>query len=112
MNYAVMITLTKEEFKVLLMLYASSIDGIMQDDEVELMIGKSDPVTFSKMQRLYRQMGDAEVLACINQNKMKYLATDKAATDLMNDIRAVVAADGRTAPVEQYFVNVIKKILG
>ena len=110
--FEAMATLTKDEFKVLLMLYASNIDCVMQDEEVELMIEKSDPIVFAKMHKLYRQMGDVEVLSCINLNKGKYLATEEATVNLMNDIRAVVFADGRSTPVEQYFVTVIKKILG
>jgi hypothetical protein len=107
-----MTTLTKDEFKVLLMLYASSIDGSMQEDEVEVMLEKAGAETFNRMRKLFRNMSDLEVLQCINENKGKYLATDEATLELMNDIRAVVDADGRNARIEDYFVKAIKKILG
>jgi hypothetical protein len=106
-----MTTLTKDEFKVLLMLYASSIDGSMHEDEVDVMLEKTGAETFTKMRKLFRSMSDMEVLKCINENKGKYLATEESALGLMNDIRTVLVADGRSTSVEEYFVKVIKKIL-
>lgn len=106
-----MTSLTKDEFKVMLMLYASSIDGIMQEEELEVMLEKSSAETFDHVRKLFRRMSDTEVLECITQNKVKYLATEEERLRLMNDIRSVVIADERHTSMEHFFVKAIKKIL-
>ena len=106
-----MATLTQEELKVLLMLYASSIDGIMHEEEIDLMLEKSDPVTFGKIKKLFKRMSDVELLACINENKGKYIATEESTQRFLNDIKAVVDADGHNASIEEYFVRAIRKML-
>ena len=106
-----MATLTQDEFRVLLMLYASSIDGIMPDDEIDLILEKSDSVTVDRMKNLFNRMSDVELLACINENRGKYTATEESLQRLLNDIKAVLSADGRNTSVEDYFLRAIKRVL-
>lgn len=104
-------TLTEDEFRVLLMLYASGMDGIMQAEEVEQMLERTDAVTFCRVRRLFDRMCDKEVLDCIRENKGKYLAAEDAQRRLMNDIRQVVSADGRLTAMEDFFCKAIERVL-
>ena len=68
-------TLNKDEFKVLVMLYAANIDGNIQSEEVRVMLKKTDFETVEKVENLFDKMNDAEVLDCIRANKPLYVAT-------------------------------------
>ena len=103
--------LTKEEFKVLIMLYVSNIDGQSHEDEVEVMFEKVDGVTFSNVKKLFKKMSDAEIVDCINMNKAKYLVTDSDRQQLLNDLKAVVAADEHRSVMEKFIVKALSKII-
>ena len=45
-------TLNKQEFKILVMLYAANIDGNVQSEEVKVMLKKSGFDTVEKMEKL------------------------------------------------------------
>ena len=55
-------TLSKDEFKVLAMLYAANIDGNIQSEEVEVMLQKSGFDTVEKVNKMFGKMNDVEVL--------------------------------------------------
>ena len=71
-------TLNKEEFKTLVMLYAANIDGNIQSEEVKVMLEKSGFETVEKMENLFDKMNDAETealsgeIATKIQNEMTY----------------------------------------
>ena len=46
-------TLSKQEFKVLVMLYAANIDGNIQSEEVKIMLEKTDFDTVEKVEKLF-----------------------------------------------------------
>ena len=104
--------LTKEEFKVLMMLYVSNIDGQIHEDEVDVMLERVDSVTFSNVKKLFKKMSDTEIVECINMNKAKFLVTDSDRQQLLNDLKAVVAADEHSSAMEKYIVNALSKIIG
>ena len=104
--------LTKEEFKVLMMLYVSNIDGQIHEDEVEVMLERVDGVTFNNVKKLFKKMSDTEIVECINMNKAKFLVTDSDRQQLLNDLKAVVAADEHSSAMEKYIVNALSKIIG
>lgn len=103
--------LNKNEFKALVMLYAAHIDGHVQAEEMEMMIEKNDESTFKKMFKAYKSMSDIEVLDCIQENKHRFIATPSDTEHLMDDMRAIVAADERCSPMEKRMLKTIEKIL-
>ena len=83
-------TLTKEEFKTLVMLYAANIDGNIQSEEVRVMLEKSGFDTVEKMENLFAKMNDAEALAVIRENKPLHVATEGDRIELLADLCAVI----------------------
>ena len=104
-------TLNKEEFKTLLMLYAANIDGNIQSEEVKIMLQKSDFATVDKMEKLFAKMSDLEVLNCIRENKPLYAATEGDRIDLMADLCAIIEADEKCTMMEQQMVRAMGRLL-
>ena len=86
-------TLSKQEFKVLAMLYAANIDGNIKSEEVKIMLQKTDFDTVEKVEKLFDKMSDLEVLECIRENKALYANTEAERLDLIADLCAIIEAD-------------------
>ena len=104
-------TLNKKEFKTLVMLYAASIDGNIQSEEVNVMLAKSGFDTEEKMEKLFAKMNDAEVLDCIRENKAQYAATEANRLDLIHDLCAIIEADEKTTMMEEMMVRAMRRVL-
>jgi len=104
-------TLTKDEFKTLLMLYAANIDGNIQSEEVRIMLEKSGFDTVEKMEKLFAKMSDAEVLDCIRENKPFYADTEANRLDLMRDICEIIEADENCTMIESQMVRAMGRLL-
>jgi len=104
-------TLNKEEFKTLVMLYAANIDGNIQSEEVKVMLEKSGFETVEKMENLFDKMNDAEVLDCIHENKPLYAATEADRLDLIHDLCAIIEADEKTTVMEEHLVRAMRRML-
>ena len=103
--------LSKEEFKVILMLYAANIDGNIQSEEVKVMLEKSDFDTVNKVDKLFAKMNDAEVITCIRENKPLHVATEGDRLDLLADLCAIIEADEKCTMMEQQMVSAIRRLL-
>lgn len=104
-------TLNKEEFKVMVMLYAANFDGNIQSEEVKVMLEKSGFETVEKMENLFDKMNDAEVLDCIRENKLQYAATEADRLDLIHDLCAIIEADEKTTVMEEHLVRAMRRML-
>lgn len=103
--------LNKEEFKTLVMLYAANIDGNIHPEEVEVMLEKADESTFKKVSKLFKKMGDAEVIDCIRENKNRFAVTQVETEQLLNDIRSAIEADERCTTMEKYLLKTVGRLL-
>lgn len=103
--------LTKEEFRVLVMLYAANIDGNIHREEVETMLNKADAAVYKKMKKQFKQMSDIEVLASINENKEKFASTQEDKQRVLDDIRDAIAADAHNSAIENHLLRVIGDLL-
>jgi uncharacterized tellurite resistance protein B-like protein len=104
-------TLKKEEFKTLLMLYAANIDGNIQSEEVRIMLEKSGFDTVERMEKLFSKMNDAEVLECIRENKDFYADTEANRLEIIHDCCAIIEADEKTTMMESQMVRAIGRLL-
>lgn len=104
-------TLNKEEFKTLVMLYAANIDGNIQSDEVKVMLEKTGFETVDKMEKMFAKMNDAEALAVIRENKPLYVATEGDRIDLMADLCAIIEADEKCTAMEDAMVRTMRRVL-
>lgn len=104
-------TLTKEEFNVLLMLYAASIDGNVRKEEVEEILEQTSPEAYKKVQKSFSKMSDIEVLELINENKAQFVIGDDDKRQLLDQLRSVIKADDSVSPTENYLFRAIDRIL-
>lgn len=104
-------TLNKDEFKTLVMLYAANIDGNIQSEEVKVMLEKTGFDTVEKMEKLFAKMSDAEALDCIRENKAQYAATEADRLDLIADLCAIIEADENCTTMESALVNAMRRLL-
>ena len=104
-------TLNKEEFKTLVMLYAANVDGTIQSEEVKVMLEKSGFDTVEKMENLFDKMNDAEVLDCIRENKAQHAATEAERLDLIHDLCTVIEADEKVSVMEEQMVRAMRRLL-
>lgn len=103
--------LSKQEFKVLVMLYAANIDGNIQSEEVKVMLKKTDFETVEKVEKLFEKMSDMEVLNCIRENKTQYAATEVDRLDLIHDLCAIIEADEKCTVMEEQMVRGMRRLL-
>ena len=104
-------TLNKEEFKTLVMLYAANVDGNVQSEEVKVMLEKTGFDTVEKMEKLFAKMNDAEVLECIRENKAQYAATEADRLALIHDCCAIIEADEKCTAMEEQMVRGMRRVL-
>lgn len=104
-------TLNKDEFKVMVMLYAANIDGNIQSDEVKVMLKKTDFDIVENVEKLFAKMSDMEVLECIRENKALYAATEADRMDLIANVCAVIEADEVCSVMEEQMVRAMRRVL-
>ena len=104
-------TLNKEEFKTMLMLYAANIDGNIQSEEVRVMLEKSGFETVNKVENMFAKMNDAEVITCIRENKPLYAATEIDRIELLGDLCAIIEADEKCTMIEEQMVKAMRRML-
>ncbi len=104
-------TLNKEEFKTLVMLYAANIDGNIKSEEVKVMLERSGFEAVEKTEKLFAKMSDAEALAVIRENKPLHVATEGDRIDLMADLCAIIEADEKCTVMEEQMVRTMRRLL-
>lgn len=104
-------TLNKEEFKAIVMLYAANIDGNIQPEEVKVMLQKTDFDTVEKAEKLFAKMSDVEVLDCIRENKALYVTSEEERLELLADLCAIIEADEKCTMMEESMVKAMRRIL-
>ena len=103
--------LNKEEFKVMVMLYAANIDGNIQSEEVKVMLEKGGFDTVEKVEKMFAKMNDMEVLNCIRENKAQYVTTEADRLDLIHDLCTIIEADEKCTIFEEAMVNAMRRLL-
>ena len=104
-------TLNKEEFKTLVMLYAANVDGNIKSEEVKIMLEKSGFGTVEKMEKLFSNMNDAEVLDCIRENKAFYADTELNRLEIIHDLCEIIEADDKVSVMEEQMVRMMRRVL-
>ena len=104
-------TLNKEEFKTLVMLYAANFDGNIKSEEVKVMLEKTGFETVEKVEKLFDKMSDLEVLECIRENKAQYAATEADRLDLIHDLCAIIEADEKCTVMEEQMVRAMRRVM-
>lgn len=103
--------MTKEEFKIMLMLYALRIDGKVLEEEIDAILEKTDGDTYRKAYKQFNKMCDAEILDIIRENKDKFAASEEDQQMLIANMTAVISADDNESPMESRLIKAVTKIL-
>lgn len=103
--------LTKDEFKVLVMLYLANVDGEIHSEEIKVMLRKTDCVTVNRIEKLFSEMSDIEVLDCIRENKEAYANTEKSRLELIADMIAIMEADEVYTAMEERALRDLEMVL-
>jgi tellurite resistance protein len=61
---------------------------------------------------MFKNMGDTEILSCIQENKAQYLADPAEKQQLLDDVHSIIAADGRHSAMENQLIRELKRVLG
>ena len=104
-------TLSKDEFKVMVMLYAANIDGNIQSEEVKVMLKKTDFETVDKVESMFDKMNDAEVIECIRENKPLYVTSESDRLEILADLCAIIEADEKCTAMEDAMVRTMRRVL-
>ena len=104
-------TLNKEEFKTMVMLYAANIDGNIKSEEVKVMLERSGFDAVEKTEKLFSKMSDAEVLDCIRENKAFYADNEASRLDFIHDLCEIIEADEKCTMMEQQMVRAMGRLL-
>lgn len=100
--------MNKNEFEMLLMLYAAGIDGKMQQDELETILERFDEATFKRVKKMYDDMSDMEIMDCIAKNKGRFTAERD---EMIGAVHAILNADGRNLEMEKHLMRVLNRML-
>ncbi len=103
--------MTKEEFNVMVMLYAAKIDGSIRSEELEVVMERGQPEVLADVKKMLRKMSDMEILDCIAGHASKYAATEAERQELFGRVHDIIAADGRYSAMESHLLRVLNKIL-
>lgn len=103
--------LTKKEFNLLVLLYAASIDGKIQEEELEMMLEKTDAETFRKIKKRFLKLSDVGMLDCIRVHKDDFFATPEDRQQLFDDIHAIINSDDHLTSMESHLMRVIADLL-
>lgn len=82
------------------MLCAANIDGNIRAEEVNVILKKNDGVVFEKVNSMFPEMKDNEVIDCIRQLKEEHVSTDSDRESLISDCRAIIASDKQVTVME------------
>ena len=104
-------TLSKDEFKVMVMLYAANIDGNIQSEEVKVMLKKTDYETVDKVESMFDKMNDAEVIECIRENKPLNVTSESDRLEILADLCAIIEADEKCTAMEDAMVRTMRRVL-
>ena len=102
---------TREEFKTMLLLYASGIDAQVHDDELEVILQHVDGDIYQRVKKMYGKMSDVEVLDCIKTHCALYAATEADRQGIFDALHAVIAADGEHSAMENHLMRTLRKLL-
>ena len=111
-QYIDIMKISKEEFRVLVMLCAANSDCQIQPEEVEVMMMKADRDSYLKVSKMFGRMKDLEVIECLTENMKTYAATEVDREQMLKDFRSVIEADEKCTAVEEYFYRAVRDILG
>lgn len=103
--------MTKEEFKIMLMLYALRIDGNVRKEEIDSILERTDSETYRKAYKQLNKMSDAEILDIIRENKGKFAASEEDQQMLIANMTAVISADDNESTMESRLLKAVTKLL-
>lgn len=103
--------LKKDEFLILVLLYAANIDGVVHSEEINLIMQKFGANEVSKVQKMYAKMSDNDILDNIAAHKNLYASTLDGKKSLVAELNSIIQSDGTTSVMESQLIRTINKLL-
>ena len=102
--------LTKDQFDILLLIYASHVDYQFTDDEKDFILGKCDQDTFEVMYKLFMSLDDFTCLRTITKYKEKFYPTEASQSALFDLLKELFSIDGDFSRMEKVFVSFFSRL--
>ncbi|HPD65935.1 MAG TPA: hypothetical protein P5050_09425 [Bacteroidia bacterium] len=102
---------TYDEFLAFTLLYASSVDAKISDDEVKLIICKVGDDVCNKMFKEFSKLNEYERLQTILSFKELYFKDDKQKQKLLSDIKQLFLVDKKFDNLERGILFYLNRLL-
>lgn len=102
--------LDKEQFNILLLIYASHADYQFTDDEKNFILNKFDKIEFEIMYKLFLSLDDFTCLRTIIKYKEKYYPTEESQTEMFDLLKELFSIDGDFSRMEKVFISFFSRI--
>lgn len=102
--------LTRDEFEIFLLIYASHVDYAFTEDEKEFILRRTDQNTFIRMYDLFTSYGDFASLRLILHYKDLYFSDELEQQRLFELLKEAFNSDGDFSRVEKVFISFFKRM--
>ncbi len=104
-------SLSRAEFEIFLMLYASHVDYEYTEDEEKYIKSISEQADYDKMYELFSNTNDYACLRIILQNKEQHFDNEKDKNYYFNLLKNLFEVDGNYSRLEKSFLNFFEKLI-
>lgn len=104
-------TFTKEEFFAYLLLYAAQADFVETAKEKAYILNKVSPDVYGKVHRIFDKDSDSERLEVLLENVRRHNYKQANPQELLDEIKAVMAADGAIDATEKMYLIGIRRLI-
>jgi len=108
---ATLSNLSYNEFLAFTLLYVSSVDSKIDDNEIQIIICKVGNDICKKIQNEFDKLNEYERLQMILSYKNQYFSSSEQKEKLLNDVKEVFLSDNRLDNFEQGVMVYLKRLL-
>ncbi len=102
--------LTKEEFVCFLLIYASHVDYVFSDAEMNFILKRCPSEIFNKMEKLFQSKGDFACLQLILAHKKFYYYNTNQLDEILELLHGIFKVDGEYSSIEKNFLPFFLKM--
>lgn len=100
-----------EEFLAFTMLYAASVDGVVTEEEEDLIREQLSEERFEAVKAVFDQCSDYKCINVILSHHDEYFATPEARERLLGHMREVFESDHRFSQLEHVVMDLFRRIV-
>ena len=100
-----------EEFTTFLLLYASSIDTVISDEEKELLLEHVDEAQLAIIREEFDSTSDYGKIQIILAYKDQFFPDEESRNQLFGELKSIFEADGKFSVMEKSMMHLLNKIM-